>query len=38
MNTAAMAGIVGASALAGLYTAKNPADDSIEQMRGSQEV
>jgi len=34
MNTAAMAGIVGASALAGLYTAKNPADDSIEQMRG----
>jgi hypothetical protein len=35
MNTAAMAGIVGASALAGLYTAKNPADDSIEQMRGS---
>ena len=35
MNTAAMAGIVGASALVGLYTAKNPADDSIEQMRGS---
>jgi len=34
MDTAAMAGIVGASALAGLYTAKNPADDSIEQMRG----
>ena len=35
MNTAAMAGIVGASALAGLYTAKNPTDDSIEQLRGS---
>jgi hypothetical protein len=35
MDTAAMAGIVGASALVGLYTAKNPADDSIEQMRGS---
>jgi hypothetical protein len=35
MNTAAMAGIVGASALAGLYTKANPADDSIEQMRGS---
>ncbi len=35
MNTAAMAGIIGASALAGLYTAKNPGDDSIEQMRGS---
>jgi hypothetical protein len=35
MNTAAMAGIVGASALAGLYTKKNPGDDSIEQMRGS---
>jgi hypothetical protein len=34
MNTAAMAGIVGASTLAGLYTKKNPADDSIEQMRG----
>ena len=34
MNTAAMAGIVGASALAGLYTKKNPGDDSIEQMRG----
>jgi hypothetical protein len=34
LNTAAMAGIVGASALAGIYTAKNPADDSIEQMRG----
>ena len=34
LNTAAMAGIVGASALAGIYTAKNPADDSIKQMRG----
>jgi hypothetical protein len=34
MDTAAMAGIVGASALAGLYTKANPADDSIEQMRG----
>jgi len=34
MNTAAMAGILGASALAGVYTAKNPADDSIKQMRG----
>ena len=34
LNTAAMAGIVGASALAGIYTAKNPADNSIEQMRG----
>jgi hypothetical protein len=33
MNTAAMAGILGASALAGIYTAKNPGDDSLDKIK-----
>ena len=32
MKTAAMAGILGASALAGIYTKKNPGDDSLEKL------
>jgi len=32
MKTAAMAGILGASALAGIYTKKNPGDDSLEDI------
>jgi hypothetical protein len=37
MNTAAMAGILGASTLAGLYTKKNPGDDSLEKFQEEKE-